>query len=152
MTPMQRTDHYSCFGEIIDGGFRSGDSFVVLSPRHPASRQRFGYRTKFVEESMTSAVPVVPTDYSDMRPEELVRRTSQPVAVPFCDIRQTVRRIVHSVREKPGHPTAWDCRQISFTGLMLPTMFEAHPDRNQPSVRGDSLASKSVKSSVQSDA
>lgn len=67
-------------GQIIYGRFDTGDTFVILRPGHPLSRQRVGSRSQFLRQEWFQEIPSSP-EGTDMRPEELVGGAGQEITL-----------------------------------------------------------------------
>ena len=133
--------------QILDGRQRPGDSFMALRAGHPFTRQIVGRRPQLVGSQPLESLAASP-QHAHVRAKKLVCRGDQVIAIPAGHIRQQVRRGVHGIDEQLGP------HGVSQPGNLGYRIDRANRVRVQATatslVRGESLARKSSRSSVQS--
>ena len=110
-------------GDVIHTRGDAGDALVVQRAPLPAQWNGLGKRTHLVRLQARQMLALA-VQHAHVRAIELVGGADQKIAIQRSNVDQAVRRVVYRV-DVGQRPELCARRTISFTGLMVPTAFEA---------------------------
>ena len=112
-------------GDVFHAGGDSGDAFVVERAPLPAVGDRVCVRANFVGTKALEVLALA-EEHAHVRAEEFVGGAGEEIAVERGDVDEAVRAVVDGVDVGEGSGRVGEADDF-FTGLMVPTAFEAYP-------------------------